>query len=277
MDTVTNVSYTQTKKKIISHHIFPIDSGKKTIRTAQKSYKRKVFDLRKNKNFNLDENGFCVDSHHYGDGDLFDDKFVKNKYFPLMAKYLKKKLKAKKVIIFDFNQRSFNTDMNSKNNHRIPVLYSHVDYTIDSGLIRTKQILKENKISFNKKHRYSLINIWRPVKKIIVDYPLALCDGNTIHMNDLVQTNIYHYGMENLKTPRHSGKIYSLINNRSHKWYFLSKMHPNEIFLIKNWDSRFREYENHVLNAPHSAIELPGKIKSKTRQSIEIRTLVIRD
>ena len=90
MDTITNVSYTLTKKKIISHHIFPIDSGKKTIRTAQKSYKRKVFDLRKNKNFNLDENGFCVDSHHYGDGDLFDDKFVKNKYFPLMAKYQKK-------------------------------------------------------------------------------------------------------------------------------------------------------------------------------------------
>ena len=277
MDTFTDLSYTQTKKKIISHHIFPTDSGKKTIRTEQKNYKRKVFDLRKYKNFNLDENGFCVDTYTYGGGDLFDDKFVKNKYFPLMAKYLKNKLKAKKVIIFDFNQRSFNTDMNSKNNHRIPVLYSHVDYTIDSGLKRTKEILRNNKITFNQKHRYSLINIWRPVKKVIVDYPLALCDGKTVLMNDLVQTNIYHYGMENLKKPRHSGKIYSLINNRNHKWYFLSKMRPNEIFLIKNWDSKYREYENHVLNAPHSAIELPGKIKSKTRQSIEIRTLVIRD
>ena len=277
MDTFTDLSYIQTKKKIISHHIFPTDSGKKTIRTEQRNYKRKVFDLRKNKNFNLDENGFCVDTHTYGGGDLFDDKFVKNKYFPLMAKYLKNKLKAKKVIIFDFNQRSFNTDMNSKNNHRIPVLYSHVDYTIDSGLKRTKEILRNNKITFNQKHRYSLINIWRPIKKIITDYPLALCDGKTVLLNDLVQTNIHHYGMENLKKPRHSGKIYSLINNRSHKWYFLSKMRPNEIFLIKNWDSKYREYENHALNAPHSAIELPGKIKSKTRQSIEIRTLVIRD
>ena len=96
MDTVTNVSYTQTKKKIISHHIFPIDSGKKTIRTAQKSYKRKVFDLRKNKNFNLDENGFCVDSHHYGDGDLFDDKFVKKKIFSINGKISKKKIESKK-------------------------------------------------------------------------------------------------------------------------------------------------------------------------------------
>ena len=26
----------------------------------------------------------------YGGGDLFDDKFVKNKYFPLMANILKK-------------------------------------------------------------------------------------------------------------------------------------------------------------------------------------------
>ena len=95
-------------------------------------------------------------------------------------------------------------------------------------------------------------------------------------MNDLVQTNIYHYGMENLKTPRHSGKIYSLINNRSHKWYFLSKMQPNEIFLIKNWDSKYREYENHALNAPQ-CYRTSRKIKSKTRQSIEIRTLVIRD
>ena len=180
MNTFTNLSYTQTKKKIISHHIFPNDSGKKTIRTEQKNYKRKVFDLRKYENFNLDENGFCVDTYTYGGGDLFDDKFVKNKYFPLMAKYLKNKLKAKKVIIFDFNQRSFNTDMNSKNNHRIPVLYSHVDYTIDSGLKRTKEILRNNKITFNQKHRYSLINIWRPVKKVIVDYPLALCDGKTV-------------------------------------------------------------------------------------------------
>jgi hypothetical protein len=276
MDTITNVSYTETKKKIISHHIFPIDSEKKTIRTEQRNYKRKVFDLRKYKNFNLDKNGFCIDKSHYGDGDLFDDKFVKRKYFPLMAKYLKSKLNAKKVIIFDYNQRSFNTDINRKNNHRTPVLYSHVDYTIDSGLKRTKEILRDNKITFNQKHRYSLINIWRPIKKII-DYPLALCDGKTVSMKDLVQTNIHHYGSENLNIPHHSGKIYSLINNRNHKWYFLSKMDPKELFIIKNWDSKFKKFDDHVLNAPHSAIKLPGKNKSRTRQSIEIRTLVIRD
>ena len=81
MDTFTNLSYTQTKKKIISHHIFPNDSGKKTIRTEQKNYKRKVFDLRTYKNFNLDENGFCVDTYTYGGGDLFDDRFVKKNIF----------------------------------------------------------------------------------------------------------------------------------------------------------------------------------------------------
>ena len=92
-------------------------------------------------------------------------------------------------------------------------------------------------------------------------------------MNDLVQTNIYHYGMENLKTPRHSGEICSLINNRSHKWYFLSKMQPNEIFLIKNWDSKYREYENHALNAPHIAMNFQEKSNQKQGKVLKLELL----
>ena len=63
----------------------------------------KFLILEKNKNFNLDENGFCVDSHHYGDGDLFDDNY-KNKYFPLMANYLKKIESKKSHILISIKE-----------------------------------------------------------------------------------------------------------------------------------------------------------------------------
>ena len=93
-------------------------------------------------------------------------------------------MNAKEVIFFDHNQRSKPKSEQGEKNIRIPVLQSHVDYTLKSGPKRVLDILQDNKKPIDLNTRYSLINIWRPIKGPVEEMPLALCDGETVEAID---------------------------------------------------------------------------------------------
>ena len=268
------IAYLDDDSEIINHHIYPFSSGKEIVRSKQKFFTKKIINIRNlNHKLDIDKFGFTYDSHVFETDNLYDNEFVQKVYYKEMSEYLKSKLNAKDVIFFDHNQRSKPKSEQGVKNIRIPVLQSHVDYTIKSGPKRVIDILKDNKRTIDLNTRYSLINIWRPIKGPVEEMPLALCDGKTVENDDLIETNIYHYSEDNVKTPSHSGQIYSLKFNEKHTWYFLDKMETNEILILKNWDS---SHGNYVLNSPHTSFIQPNQNKTTLpRESIEIRSLVI--
>ena len=76
------------------------------------------------------------------------------------------------------------------------------------------------------KHRFQIINLWRPINHAAWDWPLALCDYRSIDVQkDLVPTT--------LRYPDRDGETLSVRYNPNHKWKYLKGMEPDEFVLIK--------------------------------------------
>lgn len=67
--------------------------------------------------------------------------------------------------------------------------------------------------------------------------------------------------------------IYALRHNPGHRWYFASEMQPNEVLLLKCYDSR---QDGRARFMPHTGFKNPDCPSEFTpRESIEARTLVV--
>lgn len=77
---------------------------------------------------------------------------------------------------------------------------------------------------------YKLFGIWIPLSHEVNDWPLALCDGSSVSLeNDLVETGI-------IRTSYQGANMY-MIYREEHKWYFLHKQQIDEVLTFKQFDA----------------------------------------
>ena len=74
----------------------------------------------------------------------------------------------------------------------------------------------------SRDRHFAFVNLWRPIVGPVWDNPLAVCEARSVAPEDLVDTDIQHFGEDDLTTPRHSGQIYSVRYNPAHRWFYLS-------------------------------------------------------
>ncbi|HXX11509.1 MAG TPA: CmcJ/NvfI family oxidoreductase, partial [Burkholderiales bacterium] len=123
--------------------------------------------------------------------------------------------------------------------------------------------------------RVAFVNLWRPIVGPVLDNPLAVCDARSVAREDLVATDIHHFGEDDLAVPRHRGQIYSVRYNPAHRWFYASDMQPEEFLLLKCYDSRA---EVRARFMPHTGFRNPACPRDFVpRESIETRTLVVFD
>ena len=269
-----DIAYIDSTGQTAEHLVYPVSSGKKIVRPPNSYQKMIISDGReKIDSFNLDLQGFSLIKHKSSVADFYDNEAVKRQYYPEMIELLKTQLHATDVLIFDHNQRSKVRAAAKQPEVRNPVASAHVDYTLSSAPDRSIEILEKANKSHYVRRRLALINAWRPIIGPAEDFPLALCDVRTVQADDLVQTHIHHFSESDPDTPRHSGQIYSLRHNLSHKWYYFSAMQPDEVLLLRNWDSTADKKSDYT---PHTGFKNnlapEGTIP---RESIEIRALVV--
>lgn len=254
--------------------IYPPSSGREMVRPEQKHQVVRITDARSLESPPaLDSAGFQLCQHQSTVADFYDDNMVRNDHYPEVIKLLKRVLGALDVVVFDHNQRSAVRAARGQPGVREPVDAAHNDYTPNSGPKRSREILQDaGKIQLAH-YRLALINVWRPIVGPVQDVPLAVADAKSIAAEDFVETDIHHFGEDDLDNPRHTGMIYSVRHNPSHRWHYFSDMQPNEVLLLKNWDSledgraQFTAHTGFINpNAPNDAVP---------RESIEVRTLVV--
>ena len=269
-----DIAYIDSTGQTAEHLVYPVSSGKKIVRPPN-SYQKMIINDGRGEidSFNLDLQGFSLIRHKSSIADFYDNEAVKRQYYPEMIELLKTQLHATDVLIFDHNQRSKVRAAAKQPEVRNPVASAHVDYTLSSAPDRSIEILEKANKSHYVGRRLALINAWRPIIGPAEDFPLALCDVRTVQADDLVQTHIHHFSESDPDTPRHSGQIYSLRHNLSHKWYYFSAMQPDEVLLLRNWDSTADKKSDYT---PHTGFKNnlapEGTIP---RESIEIRALVV--
>ncbi|KAF2801729.1 uncharacterized protein BDZ99DRAFT_402741, partial [Mytilinidion resinicola] len=72
-------------------------------------------------------------------------------------------------------------------------------------------------------------SVWRPINHPAEDNTLTLCDGSAIDDSDVVEAD--HITRQYLEST-----MYGLFS-RKHKWYYLSKQTPEELYFFKIFES----------------------------------------
>jgi len=221
--------------------------------------------------FTTDTSGFQwvpeVETSLKGD-DFFDDEKVKTVYYAEIDAFLKKFLGAKRTQIFDHTTRRARpagvTEPDTPEN-RGPVPRAHVDQTPKAGAERVFLHLGEDAERLSK-GRVQIVNVWRPIRGPVVDYPLAVADYRSIKPeSDLQPTD--------LKYPHRDGETYSVRYGDHQRWYFVGNQQPNDVLLLKCYESEV--VPGRALLTPHTAFKnTNAKGDELPRQSIEVRTLV---
>jgi hypothetical protein len=215
----------------------------------------------------LDREGFEL-RHHTTAADLYDDEALEKVYYPEIEALLRAALGASRVKIFDATRRSdAGAGARNRDGLRGPASRVHVDYTAKSGPQRVKDLFGEVEAArlTASGARIVQINVWRPIRGPVQRSPLALADASSVAPEDLVATDQVF--------PDRVGEIYHLAHDPAQRWYYAPAMTPDEVLLIKGWDSLD---DGRARFSPHGAFDLPDTPDSAPpRESIEVRTLVV--
>jgi hypothetical protein len=215
-------------------------------------------------NATLDEQGFAVVHHRSAVRDFQDEAEVRGTYYAEAKALLKRVTGASRIFIFDHTvRRHIPGTQDYRDGVRQPARRVHVDHTARSGPQRVRDLIPEDAEELLK-GRVQIINLWRPIRGPVLDAPLALADASSVSPEDLVPSDLVY---------RHRvGETYAVTHNPRHRWFYLSRMQPDEGFLIKCYDSKT---DGRARFAPHTAFTDPtAPADAPPRESIEIRTLV---
>ncbi len=256
--------------------VYPPDSGLEVVRPTSAERAMAIFDARPAADrLSLDEQGFEFHPCSSAFGDFYNEAAVRALYYPEVERAVRDLTGAAAVVVFDHNVRSAVRAARGEPGVREPVDQAHNDYTEQSGPERQRAVLQgANRTDLADRH-FAFVNLWRPIIGPIVDTPLAVCDARSVANGDLIPTDIHHFGDDDLKLPRHTGHIYSLRHNPGHRWFYASDMQPDEVLLLKCYDSRT---DGRARFMPHTGFRNPACPSDFVpRESIEARTLVVFD
>ncbi|KAH8980701.1 hypothetical protein EDB86DRAFT_2979020 [Lactarius hatsudake] len=250
----------------------------------------KVENLRGRAEATLDKNGFQFFHHPAKHTSFANDEEILWEYYPESIELLKQLTGASCVVLFDHSEfiRPQNARTPANCVHlvvtairrrrpgvidtpqaRQPVPGVHVDQTTTLAIVWVQRHLPAEDVEGLLQRHFQIINLWRPIHHATYDWPLALCDFNSVDRSrDLVP--------HMLKYPDRDGETYGVQWNENHRWKYMRGLTPEEGVLIKCFDS-IQDGGVAVLT-PHTAFEDPTTPSGvEKHESIELRALVFYD
>ncbi|MFP8882374.1 MAG: CmcJ/NvfI family oxidoreductase, partial [Myxococcota bacterium] len=135
--------------------------------------------------------------------------------------------------------------------------------TLKSGPQRVRDLLPEAEAEQRLQRRFAVINVWKPISGPVLEMPLAVCDAQSMTLDDFIETDLVYSDRV--------GEVYSVAFSEAHRWYYVSKMRSDEAMLIKCYDSL---EDGRARFTAHSAFRHPlTPSDAPARESIEVRTL----
>jgi hypothetical protein len=211
----------------------------------------------------LDKEGFVLLRHQTAVTNFYDEEQIKTVYYPECERVMQAATGAERVVAFDNIVRNAAMAAIKGSGIKMPAKRVHNDYTAWSSPKRVRDLMG-NEAEELLKHRYAIINLWRPIRGPLLDSPLALCDAQSLEKENLIASD--------LKYPDRTGETYSITYNPNQRYFYFPKMQPEEAVLIRCFDS--------ALDGPHRFSAHTGFDDPTTpadappRESLEVRMLV---
>ena len=207
--------------------------------------------------FTLDRNGFALVKAPSQVGDFYSDEEVKRIYYPEIDRLLRTQLGASRVFVFDHTVRNV-----ARSGAREPSRRVHNDHTVNSAPRRVRDHLGDDAAELLK-HRFGVVNVWRPIRGPVLDSPLALCDARSFTDDDLIASDLVYAHVR--------GETSNVEYKPGHRWFYFSEMQPDEAILIKVHDSAD---DGRARLSFHTSFDNPLATDASPRESIEARALV---
>ncbi|HEY0964161.1 MAG TPA: CmcJ/NvfI family oxidoreductase [Pseudomonadales bacterium] len=208
-------------------------------------------------------NGFALLNHTTRVKNFFDPDEIQRVFAPEMIELAKTLNGAVHAIAFGPIPRSDDPKISQS---RAPAFGAHVDYGRETVIEQVRLVMGAKEAERWISRRMVLMNFWRPIT-VVHRTPLALCDASTVSREDLHDSEI-RGGLDDPNRPPLFG--FNLSYNPNHRWYYVPKMRPDEVFAFKLYDSdpSRPQWTGHTaFNDPDTADDAPP------RQSMEIRTV----
>ena len=173
--------------------------------------------------FTLDRNGFTLIKAPTAVRNFYDPDEIKSVYYPEVERLLRDTLGASRVVVFDHNVRNGGRSDLPQPSRRV-----HNDHTVNSAPRRVRDHLGAEAEELLK-HRFGIVNVWRPIRGPVLDSPLALCDARSFTDDDLIASDLVYQHVR--------GETSSVEFRPGHRWYYFSEQQPDEVILIRVHDS----------------------------------------
>jgi hypothetical protein len=220
------------------------------------------------KRLSLEEHGATLIDHQSDVRDFYDDERLTDSYYPETAAVIQAATGADRVVVFDHNVRRGPSLALRAGRYRQgrPVLHAHTDFTEVSAVRRLRNHLQVDGLDLQR-HRVMQVNLWRPIRAPLRDFPLAICDASSLGPRQLTVVDLVY--------PDRRGEIYYLAYDPAQRWYYAPDMRVNEAWLIKNYDSAM---DGTARFAAHTAFDEPSRgVPVHPRESIEVRAFALFD
>jgi hypothetical protein len=151
----------------------------------------------------------------------------------------------------------------------------HVDYTSSRSHKLAQNLVAASDHPTCQFSRFMCINLWRAISKPPQDWPLAVCDAQSVNPKEGTANLMIR--CEKIPDLDSLGPIENeeslpaafLFEYRDgHRWYYFSDMTNNELLVFKLFDSA-----NDFGRCPHAAFFDRGRKDVEPRQSVEVRTV----
>ncbi|KAJ6617551.1 hypothetical protein B0H10DRAFT_1948259 [Mycena sp. CBHHK59/15] len=218
----------------------------------------------------LDTAGFQLFKRPAKHAAFTNSEEIEREYYPESIELIKELTGASRVVLFDHTVRRHRpNEIDDSPDKRQPVNSAHVDQTNASSVARVHRHLPAEDAPELLKHRFQIINLWRPISHPALDWPLALCDFRSVDpKNDVMPVALVY--------PDREGETFGVKHNPNQRWKYFSGVAPDELILIKCYDSL--QDGSVALFTPHTGFSDPKTPEgTPLRESIELRALVFYD
>ena len=214
--------------------------------------------------FALDREGFRFVRHDTKVADFFDEGEIRRVYYPEMEALVKAESGASRVVVFDHTLRTADADEREVRKIREVVRRVHNDYTEWSGPQRVRDLLPDEAEKLLQR-RFAIVQVWRPIRRPVESFPLAICDARSLSTDDFV--------ISERRYPNRVGQTYAITYDPAQRWYWFPRMRREEALVFKVYDS---VKEGVARFTAHTAFDDPTAAPTaRPRESIEIRTLAL--
>jgi len=224
--------------------------------------------------FTLDEHGFCLAQHHTAIRDWENQYAPGSAYAAEVAEVAKSLTGADVVIPLGGMMRD---SAATSPTVQPPAAEAHVDFTQRCAERRAEALYRQVHPQGTGYRRFIGFSLWRALSAPPQDMPLALCKGRSVRHDegthntkvdvtelpsgdalyapiegeeDMVAATIFHYSPE-------------------HRWWYFPDMQPEEVVLIKLYDSDHSK----AWRCPHTAFRDSTRPDARPRRSMEFRAM----